>query len=101
MTPHTSRKLHALFSELASELNKKELRVSGANINTRWNAVLVKELIWRQALEYATDFSSTREMKDEQAELLYRAINERLKKRYGVDVPYESAEEMTHMEEYQ
>ncbi len=96
-----NRSLHLFCTQLAEVLNDAGLDVQKTlkhDIEIPWNAVLVKELIWRPVQEAMTDKESTTELDRIEPGQIYEVLNRHLGNKFGIYVPW-PCEENQYSEE--
>lgn len=89
--------LHVYFNLLAEELNSAGYDIKETlkkDIEIPWNAITVKELLWRPIQKAQLKKTSTTRLSTTELDLIYDTLNRYLGEKLGIHVPFPSEEEL-------
>lgn len=96
-TTKQNRALHLYFSQLAEALNDAGFDMRETirqEIDIPWNAVTIKEYLWRPVMKKYTKEKSTKKLTTADIDKIFDIINRMIGERTGVYVPFPSIETM-------
>lgn len=91
----TSRALHLMFDQLASELNDRGMYISQViRFDAPWDGRRVKELIWREVQKKMTGKKSTTELTSREIDEIFEVIHKALSEK-GIEIVFPSIESLS------
>lgn len=96
-TTQQNRALHLFFQQLADALNEAgyDMRETiREEIDIPWNAVTIKEYLWRPVMKKYIREQSTTKLSSADIDKIFDIINKMIGERTGVYVPFPSIETM-------
>lgn len=93
-TLQQNKALHKYFELLAIELNDAGLDMKKViTVDVPWNALTIKEWIWKPVQEAQLLKKSTTELTTPEVSKVYDTVNRLMAEKFGVSVPFPSYEE--------
>jgi len=97
-TTKQNRSLHLMFSQLATELNENGQYIPKViKLDAPWNAVRIKELIWRPTQKTLFGTTSTTQLTTKQIDQVFEVIHKALAN-VGIEIVFPSIESLAWKE---
>jgi len=96
-TDRQNRSLHLMLTMLSDQLNEAGLDVKKTlrhDVDTPWNPILVKELIYRPVMKAMTGKDSTTKLSTKELDKIYDVLNRHLGEKFGIELVFPSWEKM-------